>query len=76
MLSSIFLNMTHSREEERRVSIAIIALVAALGVLGVVAVTVATTMQLQQAEADPGCEQGFPRSAPAFNASKGRCFRG
>jgi hypothetical protein len=56
--------------------LAIIAIVAALAVFGVVLVTVATTtMQLQQAEAAPGCEKGLPQSAPAFNASKGRCFR-
>jgi len=56
--------------------LAIIAVVAALALFGVVMVTVATTMQLQQAEAAPGCEKGLPQSAPAFNASKGRCFRG
>ncbi|MDQ3854413.1 MAG: hypothetical protein M3299_16470 [Thermoproteota archaeon] len=56
--------------------LAIIALVAALAVLGVVIVTVAVTIPtLQQAEAAPGCEKGLPQSAPAFNASKGRCFR-
>ena len=56
--------------------LAIIAVVAALALFGVVMVTVATTMQLQQAEAAPGCEKDLPQSAPAFNASKGRCFRG
>jgi hypothetical protein len=56
--------------------LALIAIVAALALFGVVMVTVATTMQLQQAEAAPGCEKGFPQSAPAFNASKGRCFKG
>ncbi len=55
--------------------LAVIAIVAALALFGVVMVTVATTMQLQ-AEALPGCEKGLPQSAPAFNASKGRCFRG
>jgi hypothetical protein len=53
--------------------LAIIAIVAALGVLGVVVVTVAATIPMQQAEA-AGCESGFPNSARAFNASKGRCF--
>jgi hypothetical protein len=59
-------------------NLAIIAVVAALGLLGVVVVTVAVTipLQQQQAEAAPGCEEGFPSSSPAFNASKGRCFRG
>jgi hypothetical protein len=57
--------------------LAIIALLAALAVLGVVVVTVALTIPtMQQAEAAPGCEKGFPQSAPAVNASKGRCFRG
>jgi hypothetical protein len=58
-------------------TLAIIAVVAALALLGVVVVAVAVTIPLQQqAEAAPGCEKGFPQSAPAFNASKGRCFRG
>jgi hypothetical protein len=55
--------------------LAIIALVAALALVGVVVVTVAVTIPLQQAEAAPGCEKGLPRSAPAFNASRGNCFR-
>jgi hypothetical protein len=59
-----------SREEEKTISIAVIAIVAALALFGVVAVTVATTMQLQEAEAI-GC-----KTSTAFNASKGRCFRG
>ena len=64
-----------SREEEKTTTIAIIAIVAALALLGVVVVTVAFTIPLQQqAEAAPGCEKGLPRSAPAFNASQGRCF--
>ena len=64
-----------SREEEKTTSIAIIAIVAALGLLGVVAVTIVTIpIQLQQAEAAPGCEKGLPQSARAFNASQGRCF--
>ena len=50
--------------------LALIALVTALALFGVVAVTVATTMQLQEAEAI-GC-----KTSTAFNASKGRCFRG
>jgi hypothetical protein len=56
-------------------TIAVISIVAALGLLGVVAITLVTIpLQLQQAEAAPGCEKGLPRSAPAFNASQGRCF--
>ncbi len=67
----------HSKEEEKTVSIAIIAIVAALGVLGVVIVLAITTLPtMQEAEAAPGCEKGFPQSAPAVNASKGRCFKG
>jgi hypothetical protein len=54
-------------------TIAIIAIVAALALLGVV-VTVAVTIPLQEAEA--GCERGLGASAPAINASKGRCVRG
>jgi hypothetical protein len=50
-------------------SITIIAIVAALALLGVVAVTIVTIPQ-QEAEAR-GC-----KSSHAFNASKGRCFRG
>jgi hypothetical protein len=66
--------MNHS-EEEKTTTIAIIAIVAALALLGVVVITVAVTIpSLQQAEAAPGCEKGFPRSARAFNASQGRCF--
>jgi hypothetical protein len=53
-------------------SMAIIAIVAALGLLGVVVVTI-VTIPLQEAEA--GCERGAA-SSTAFNASKGRCFRG
>jgi hypothetical protein len=30
---------------------------------------------LQQAEAAPGYEKDLPASAPAFNASRGNCFR-
>jgi hypothetical protein len=57
-------------------SYALIAIVAGLGLFGIVVVTVAVTIPLQQqAEAAPGCEKGLPQSAPAFNASKGRCFR-
>jgi hypothetical protein len=68
--------MNHSsREQERYVSIALIAIVAALGLLGVVAITIVTIPLQQLAEAAPGCEKGFPSSAPAVNASKGRCFR-
>jgi hypothetical protein len=53
--------------------LALIAIVAALALFGVVMVTVAVTLPLQQAEA--GCERGGAPST-AFNASKGRCFRG
>ena len=53
--------------------LALIALVAALALLGVVLVTVAVTIPLQEAEA--GCERGAAVGV-AFNASKGRCFRG
>jgi hypothetical protein len=54
-------------------TIAVIALVSALAVVGLVVITVAAlTIPMQQAEA--GCERGFPHNAPAFNASKGRCF--
>ena len=64
-------------QKERNVSIAIIAVVAAMALLGVVVVLAVTTLPTQQqAEAAPGCEKGLPQSAPAFNASKGRCFRG
>jgi hypothetical protein len=69
------MNYHHSKEEEKTVSIAIIAIVAALGVLGVVIVLAVMTIPQQQAEAAPGCEKGLPQSAPAFNASQGRCFR-
>jgi hypothetical protein len=51
---------------------AVIAIVAALALFGVVAITL-VTLPLQQAEA--GCERGGAPST-AFNASKGRCFRG
>jgi hypothetical protein len=54
---------------------AVIAFMSALAMFGVVMVTVATTMQLQQAEGLPGCEKGFPSSAPAINNSKGRCLK-
>jgi hypothetical protein len=54
--------------------IIVIAILAALALLGVVVVTVAVTIPLQQAEA--GCERGLGASAPAINASKGRCVRG
>jgi hypothetical protein len=68
--------MNYPSKEEKTTSVAVIAIVAALALLGVVVVTVAITIPLQQqAEAAPGCEKGFPRSAPAVNASKGRCFR-
>jgi hypothetical protein len=49
----------------------VIAIVAALAMFGVVMVTVSVTMQLQEAEGQRGC----PPNTPAFNASKGRCFR-
>ncbi len=55
--------------------LAVIAIVAALAVLGVAVVTVTVIIPMQQAEAAPGCEKGLPRSAPAFNASRGQCFR-
>jgi hypothetical protein len=59
----------------QQTSMAVIAIVAALALFGVVAITIVTIpIQLQQAEAAPGCEKGLPRSAPAFNASQGRCF--
>ena len=64
--------MNHS-EEEKTTTIAIIAIVSALALLGVVVVTLAVTIPLQQAEA--GCERGAAVGV-AFNASKGRCFRG
>ena len=67
--------MNHPSREERNVSIAIIAIIAALGLLGVVAITIVAIPLQQQAEAAPGCEKGLPGSAPAFNASQGRCFR-
>jgi hypothetical protein len=55
----------------------VIAIVAALALLEIAVVTLAVvTIPVQQAEAAPGCEKGLPRSAPAINASKGRCFRG
>jgi len=50
---------------------AVIAIVSALALFGVVVITVAVTIpSLQEAEA-AGC-----RTSQAFNASKGRCFRG
>ena len=52
----------------------VVAIVAALALVGVVAVTI-VTIPLQQAEGLPGCEKGFPSSAPAINSSKGRCLR-
>jgi hypothetical protein len=51
-------------------NLAIIAVVAALALLGVVAITIVTIPLQQDAEA-VGC-----KSSHAFNASKGRCFRG
>ena len=49
----------------------VVAIVAALAMFGVVVITVAVTIpSLQQAEA-VGC-----KTNQAFNASKGRCFRG
>jgi hypothetical protein len=57
------------------ISMAIIAIVAALALLGVVIVLAVVTIPQQQAEAR-GCDAGFPRSAPSFNASKGKCVRG
>jgi len=69
--------MDNESQKARTTSIAIIAIVAALALLGVVVVIVAVIIPLQQqAEAAPGCEKGLPNSAPAFNASKGRCFKG
>jgi hypothetical protein len=65
----------NSQKTTTTASIAIIAIIAALGLLGVVIVLAVVTIPQQQAEAAPGCEKGFPKSAPAFNASKGRCFR-
>lgn len=54
----------------------VVAIVAAMALLGVLVVLAVTTLPTQQqAEASPGCEKGLPRSAPAINASKGRCFR-
>jgi hypothetical protein len=53
--------------------LAIIAVVAALALLGLVMVLVANNLAIQEAEA--GCERGAA-SGTAFNASKGRCFRG
>ena len=58
------------QDNHHQQQLAIIAIVAALAVLGVVVVTVAVTIPLQQADA-AGC-----RTSTAFNASKGRCFRG
>ncbi len=69
-------HMKYHSKEEKTAAIAIIAIVAALAVLGVVVVLVVVTIPQQQAEAAPGCEKGLPQSVPAFNASKGRCFRG
>ena len=54
----------------QQTSMAVIAIVAALGLLGVVAITIVTIPLQQQAEA-----AGCPHSV-AFNASKGRCFKG
>jgi hypothetical protein len=51
----------------------VIAIVTAVALLGVVIVLAVVTIPQQQAEAAPGCEKGLPRSAPAVNASKGRC---
>ncbi len=64
----------HSKMQNNQ--LALIAVLSALALFGVVVVTVAVTIStLQQAEAAPGCEKGLPRSAPAFNASRGNCFR-
>lgn len=52
-------------------AIVIVALAAALGILGVVVIMSAATAP--EAEA-AGCQNGLPHSAPALNASKGRCF--
>jgi hypothetical protein len=56
--------------------LAVIVVLAALAVLGVVVITLVTIPLQQQAEARGGCENGIPASAPAFNASKLRCFHG
>jgi hypothetical protein len=66
--------MNHA-QEEKTAAIAIMAVVAALALLGVAIVLAVVTIPQQQAEAAPGCEKGLPRSAPAFNASRGNCFR-
>jgi hypothetical protein len=52
-------------------TLAIIAIVAAVGLLGLVVVE---TISVQQQAKAAGCENGFPTSARAFNASQGRCF--
>jgi uncharacterized membrane-anchored protein YitT (DUF2179 family) len=65
--------MKYHSKEEKTATVAIIAIVAALAVLGLVMVLVANNLAIQEAEA--GCQSGFPQSAPAVNASKGRCFR-
>ena len=49
-------------------SLQLVALILALGVLGILVADTITA--IQQAEAQ-GC-----RTSQAFNASKGRCFRG
>jgi hypothetical protein len=50
----------------------LVALMLALGVLGILVAD--TIIAIQQAEAQQGCLRGFPQSAPAINASKGRCL--
>jgi hypothetical protein len=49
-------------------TVVIFALIAAMGLVTVVAVDIVLTMQAAEAA---GC-----RTSVAFNASKGRCFRG
>jgi hypothetical protein len=51
--------------------ILIILLIAALGV----APTIIAIEYIVIPALAKGCQQGFPSSASAFNASKGRCFR-
>jgi hypothetical protein len=52
---------------------AAIAIVSALALFGVVAVTV-VSINVEQAQA-AGCQNGFPSSFRAGNASQGRCIR-
>jgi hypothetical protein len=68
-----FCSMNYSSKKENTTSIVLIAIMAALALLGVVIGLAVVTIPLQEAEA--GCERGFPASAPAFNASSGRCFQ-